>query len=149
MADVKTLENDGDVDAYLARVTPASRRDDALALRALLERVTGQPARLWGTSIVGFGRHHYVYASGREGDTAAVSFAPRASATTINLADGVDAHADRLAALGPHTVGAGCLYIKRLADVDTGVLEELLRTSYEHVTGGSVSEGSATPGDGT
>ena len=142
MADVKTVEHDGDVDAFLARVTPAARREDALTMRALLERVTGQPARMWGTSIVGFGRFHYRYASGHQGVTPAVSFAPRASATTVYLVDGVDAHAERLAALGPHRVGVGCLYLKRVADGDAGVLEEILRASYAQVTGGG-------PGPGT
>ena len=134
MTESKTLENDGDVDAFLAAVTPEVRRRDALVLRALMERVTGRPARMWGPSIVGFGRYHYRYASGREGDMAAAGFSPRKAATTVYLVDGFDAYADDLARLGPHSTGASCLYLKRLDDVDLGVLEEIVRRSYAVVT---------------
>jgi len=137
MAENKTVETDGDVDAFLAAVRPDARRRDALTLRALMERVTGRPARLWGPSIVGFGRYHYRYPSGREGEMAAVGFSPRKAALTVYLVDGLEAHADALARLGPHSVGAACLYLRRLDDVDLGVLEEMVRRSYATVTAGT------------
>lgn len=130
----KTQENDGDVEAFLDAVPDEARRQDGRTLLDLLARVTGQPARLWGTSIVGFGRYHYAYPSGREGDAPAAGFSPRAAASTLYLMDGIDQHADLLASLGPHKVGKGCLYVKRLADVDLGVLEEIVRRSYATLT---------------
>ena len=137
MAETRTRETDGDVDAFLAAVQPDHRRRDAVALRTLMERVTGQPARLWGPSIVGFGRYHYRYASGREGEMAAASFSPRRASTTVYVVDGFAAYTDELARLGPHTLGAACLYLKRLDDVDLGVLEEIVRRSYATVTAGT------------
>ena len=141
MAETTTVETGGDVDAFLAGVEPEGRRRDALALRALMERVTGQPARMWGPSIVGFGRYHYRYPSGREGEMAAASFSPRKAATSVYVVDGFDAYADDLARLGPHTVGASCLYLKRLDDVDLRVLEDIVRRSYATVTSGTFGTG--------
>ena len=94
---------------------------------------------LWG-SIVGFGSYHYTYASGREGDTAAVSFAPRKAATTVYLVDGVAAHQDELARLGPHTTGVGCLYLKDLDTVDLDVLEKFVGDTYRTLTAGVHTE---------
>ena len=127
---LKTVENDGDVDAFLASVADETRRRDARTLLGLMTRVTGHTARLWGPSIVGFDRYHYVSSSGREGDWPATAFSPRKAATTVYLMDGVDAHTDLLGRLGPHSVGKGCLYMKRLADVDLEVLETIVRRSY-------------------
>lgn len=126
----KTTENDGDVDAFVAAIEHPVRRADAEALLELMERATGQPPRMWGASIVGFGSYHYRYASGREGDAAAVGFSPRKASTTVYLNDGFDAYADDLARLGPHTTSVSCLYLKRLEDVDLGVLEDMVRRSY-------------------
>ena len=127
---LKTVENDGDVDAFLASVADETRRRDARTLLGLMTWVTGHTARLWGPSIVGFDRYHYVSSSGREGDWPATAFSPRKAATTVYLMDGVDAHTDLLGRLGPHSVGKGCLYMKRLADVDLEVLETIVRRSY-------------------
>ena len=99
-----------DLQEFLAGVTPEKRRRDAQTLLALFREVTGEEPRL-DRGMIGFGSYHYRYASGREGDAAAASFAPRTAATTIYLMDGVDAHADALARLGPHTTGVGCVYI--------------------------------------
>ncbi|HYO39571.1 MAG TPA: DUF1801 domain-containing protein [Nocardioidaceae bacterium] len=124
---------DAKVRAHLDAVPGAARRRDAETLVELMQRVTGEPPRLWG-SIVGFGAHHYRYESGREGDTPAVGFAARKAASTIYLVDGVAHHADLLADLGPHTVGKGCLYVKDLALVDVEVLEAVVARSYASVT---------------
>ena len=136
----KTVENDGDVEAFLASVPDPTRRADAATMLALMTRVTGQPARLWGASIVGFGRYHYAYSSGREGDMAAAGYSPRKAATTIYLMDGVQRHEALLARLGPHTLGQGCLYLKRLDDVDLGVLEAIVSDSYATLTAGTFSD---------
>jgi hypothetical protein len=133
MADMLTVENDGDVEAFLASVANESRRTDARTLIDLMQRVTGQPPRMWGPSIIGFGRYHYRYASGREGDMCAAGFSPRTTATTVYF-EGFDDYADDLARLGPHTTSVSCLYIKRLDDIDLGVLEDMVRRSYATVT---------------
>ena len=88
---------------------------------------------MWGT-IVGFGRYHYRYASGREGDSPAAGFAARKAATTVYVANGVGAHADLLERLGPHTTGVGCIYMKDLAEVDLDILETITSQSYAALT---------------
>ncbi len=133
----KTVENDGDVAAFLDAVEPARRREESRTLLALMERATGQPPRMWGTSIVGFGRYHYRYASGREGDAAAAGFSPRKASLTVYFPPGFDEdYADGLSRLGPHTTSVSCLYLKTLEGVDLAVLEEMVRRAYERVTSG-------------
>jgi hypothetical protein len=106
------------------------REEDCRALVAMMERVTGEPAKLWGKNIVGFGSYHYKYESGHEGDTCLAGFAPRKSALTLYLQPGFEAKvAPDLKKLGKHKTGKGCLYVKRLADVDADVLERIVRKS--------------------
>jgi hypothetical protein len=133
----KTAPTDADVDAFIAAVEHPVRRRDAERLIALMSGITGEPPRMWGSTLVGFGTYHYRYATGREGDAGAAGFSPRKTATTVYLPDGVDAHADLLATLGPHTTGVSCLYIKDLDAIDVGVLEEVVRRSYATVTAGT------------
>ena len=139
---------DDDVRAFLDRVQHPVRRRDADTMLELMEHVTGQPARMWGASIVGFGSYHYRYESGREGDAAAAGFSPRKGATTVYLADGVGAHPDLLERLGPHTTGVGCLYLKDLEQVDLGVLEALVRASYETLSAGTYGRRAREGGEG-
>ena len=124
-----------DVTAHLDSVQSPVRRRDADTLIGLMQRVTGQEPRMWAT-IVGFGRYHYRYASGREGDAPAAGFAPRKAATTVYVMDGVDAYSDLLDRLGPHTTGVGCIYIKDLEKVDLDALEAIVGRSYERLTAG-------------
>jgi hypothetical protein len=126
-----------EVDEFLAGVTPGARRRDAHTLLDLMRRVTGQEPELQHPGIVGFGRYHYEYASGRTGDAAAAGFAPRSSSTVVYLSDGTAAHAEALSKLGPHTAGVGCLYLKNLDDIDLAVLEAVVRSSYETLTAGT------------
>ena len=133
----KTVPTDVDVTEFLDAVENPVRRRDAATLAALMTRVTGEQPRMWGPTIVGFGTYHYRYPSGREGDSSAAGFSPRKTATTIYLPDGVDAHAELLATLGPHTLGKGCLYLKDLETVDLAALEEIVRRSYATVTTGT------------
>jgi hypothetical protein len=125
---------DDDVAAFLDRVASPVRRRDAGTLLALFERVTGQPPRMWGPSIIGFGEYHYRYASGRSGDASAAGFSPRKAASTVYLADGVEPYAAELERLGEHSTGAGCLYLKNLEAVDLEVLESILAASYQRVS---------------
>ena len=121
---------DADVEAFLAAIPDDRRREDARALCAVMAEATGEPAAMWGSSIVGFGSYHYRYDSGREGDAALASFSPRKAATVVYLAgyfDGRDA--ELVERLGPVKTGKGCLYVKRLDDVDQAALRELIDRS--------------------
>jgi len=133
------MEVDDDVRRFVDAVTPERRRRDAETLLALMHRATGQPPRLEGTAI-GYGRYHYRYASGREGDAAAAGFAPRKAATSVYLMDGVGAHATDLARLGRHTTGVGCVYLKNLDDIDLEVLEQIVARSYRTLTAGTYGQ---------
>jgi hypothetical protein len=125
-----------DVRAYLDGISSPRRRRDAETMVELMRRATGEEPLMWG-SIVGFGRYHYEYASGRAGDSAAAGFAARKAATVVYLADGVGAHTQLLERLGPHTTGVGCIYLKDLDAVDVGVLETIVSRSYTTLTAGT------------
>ncbi|MEV0285898.1 MULTISPECIES: DUF1801 domain-containing protein [unclassified Kribbella] len=135
-----------DVAEHLEKVRSAKRRRDAETMLGLMGRVTGEEPRMWAT-VIGYGQYHYHYASGRQGDAPAAGFAPRAAATTVYLNDGVAAHADLLAKLGPHTTGVGCLYLKDLTDIDLDVLETIVRNSYESLTSGTYTQRARESGD--
>ncbi len=130
MAELKTRENDASVDAFLAKVADPVRRQECATVRALMERVTGEPARMWGPSIVGFGRYTYRSpATGREGEWMRTGFSPRKGALTLYLMSGFKPLADLMEKLGKYTTGSSCLYLKRLSDVDLKVLEQAVRRS--------------------
>lgn len=134
--DPKTTATDGDVRDFVAAVPDDRRRRDAELLVDLLGEATGEPPVLWGTSIVGFGTRHYRYPSGREGDTAAVGFSPRAGRTVLYLTGGIEEYADLLAALGPHRTGTACLYLPRVEEVDRTVLREIAVRSHRAAAAG-------------
>src|SRR5262249_25879987 len=118
------------VEDFLAEVPDGQRREDARRLCAMMEQITGEPPAMWGTSIIGLGAYHYRYASGHSGDSALASFAPRSQHLVIYLVGGYESrHQPVLARLGPHKTGKGCLYLKRLDDVDQDVLRELIDRS--------------------
>lgn len=129
----KTVPHDGDVAAFLERTASGERRADCASLCALMQAVTGEPPVLWGTSIVGFGSYHYVYASGRSGDAPLIGFAPRKGDLTIYVIPGFSDYEADLAQLGPHKTGKSCLYIKRLADLDAAVLKRICSRSVSAV----------------
>ena len=126
MAANKTQPTDMDPQEFIARFDPL-RRNEASRLLELFEDVTGFPAVMWGPSIIGFGRYHYRYASGREGDFLATGFSPRKSAISVYIMPGYADYSDILKDLGKHKTGKSCLYIKRLTDVDLDVLAKLIR----------------------
>jgi hypothetical protein len=132
-AEAKTRPTASSVQQHLAAIDDPVRRQDGQALADLMQRVTGQPALLWGGSIVGFGSYHYRYASGHEGDSCQVGFAARKNDLTVYLVAGFDGQPELLARLGKHKMGKACLYIKRLADVDLQVLEALVAGSVAEV----------------
>lgn len=131
----KTQPTEASVSQYLSSIEDEARRKDAKAFAKLAEKATGAKPVMWGTGIVGFGRVHYVYASGREGDTAAVGFAARKNALAVYGLKNYDESPELLEKLGPHGSGKGCLYIKKLAAINVGVLEKLIKTAYANRTG--------------
>jgi hypothetical protein len=135
MYEAKTRPTDAKVADYLNAIADESRRADCTALVAMMEQVTGKPATMWGTGIVGFGQYHYTYASGHEGDWCLIGFAARKHDISIHLLAGYADERSKalLARLGRHKTGKACLYVKRLADVDRGVLMELMTHSVAAV----------------
>ena len=116
MAELKTKKNDGDVTAFLNTVENETKREDCFAIAKLMEEVTGEPATMWGESIVGFGIYHYKYASGRAASWFLCGFAPRKQSLTLYIMSGFDQYDDLMAKLGKHKTGKSCLYIKKLTD---------------------------------
>jgi hypothetical protein len=133
MAESPTMQpSEGDVEAFLEALPNPQRRDDARILVALLSELTQEPPALWAAGIVSFGRYHYRYASGREGDAPLAGFASRATHLVVYLIGGfADRHTRLLERLGPHTTGKSCLYVKHLSDIDLHVLGELVSRSVE------------------
>jgi len=129
MAANKTVETGADVAAFVNGIADPGQLADAAALIDVLARASGEPPKMWGPSIIGFGTHRYRYESGREGEICRIGFSPRKGKTVI-YGMGVEDHADILARLGKHSTGKGCLYLKRLADVDLSVLEELTAAAW-------------------
>ena len=129
MSDLKTQPTDASVEDFLAAVEPARRREDALAVCALMREITGEAPVLWGSSIVGFGRYTYVNSTRKPADWPIIGFSPRKAALTVYIMPGFTAQTDLLDRLGPHTTSVSCLYIKRLDQIDVGVLRELCEWS--------------------
>jgi hypothetical protein len=133
MAENKTQAHDGDVTAFINGVADEGQRADAHAIAAMMTRLSGEPPKMWGPSIIGFGSYHYKYDSGREGDSLRIGFSPRKGQTVLYLIDGYAGKEAQLARLGKHKLGKSCLYIKRLSDVDTSVLEEMVVGSLAYM----------------
>lgn len=125
MAEEKTRPTAVSVEAFIAAVEDHRRREDAAAVVALLTRATGLAPTMWGSSIIGFGRYHYRYDSGHEGDAPLVGFAPRKANLVFYMAAGEDARTGFLNRLGKHRTGKGCVYVNRLSDIDPDVLVEM------------------------
>ena len=129
----KTQPTTTSVESFLATIDDDGKRADASALAAVMAEVTGLQGRMWGASIVGFGSYHYRYASGREGDFFQTGFSPRKRALTVYVLSGFAEHQALLGRLGKHATGKSCLYIRRLADVDLGVLREIIEHSVRYI----------------
>jgi hypothetical protein len=132
MPENKTKATTLSVTAYIDSLSDPTRRSDAKELVRLMQRGSGEKPKLWGTSIVGFGSYHYRYDSGREGDAPLIAFAPRKAALVLY---GMLSHSEAkalLAKLGKHATGKGCLYIKKLSEVDKNVLETLIKNAITH-----------------
>lgn len=134
MSEMKTQKNDTDVIAFLNGIENEQRRKDSFLLLELMKEITGEQPVMWGDSIIAYGSFHYNYSSGREGDWMKVGFSPRKPALTLHLSYGIEEKQDLLQHFGKHKTGKACLYIKKLEEVDTGVLRELIeQTLAEYV----------------
>ena len=127
----KTTATEASVAEYLAAVEPEEKRADAATLDALFREVTGFEPRMWGPAIVGYGRYHYVYKTGREGDFLATGFSPRAREFSIYIMPGYGEFGPVLDRLGKHRIGKSCLYVRRLSDIDIDALRELIRAGLK------------------
>ncbi len=135
MAEIKTKATEMSVDEFIEAVPIEQRREDAKKLRAMMERLTGEQAKMWGPSIIGFGQYHYKYESGHGGTMARLGFSPRKAELVLYvLVEGdQERQQAQLARLGKHRTGKCCLYVRKLADVDEAVLEELTADSLAYM----------------
>jgi hypothetical protein len=133
MAENKTRPTKLSVAAFIEALTDRTRRADAKALVKLMQSATAEKPKMWGPSIIGFGSYHYKHDSGREGDMPLIGFSPRKDATVLYNMGGFSGSEALRAKLGKHTTGKGCLYIKKLAEVDQQVLETLVLKSVDAV----------------
>jgi hypothetical protein len=132
MAEQKTKPTEQTVTSFLERVPDEKVKKDCFDLIQLMEKATGFPAKMWGTSIIGFGQYHYKYESGHEGDSCLAGFSPRKQNISLYVM-GFDNRPALLEKLGKHKAAKGCLYIKRLSDIDQQVLEQLVKDSVAYL----------------
>ena len=131
MADNKTTKTGASVTEFLRSIENPQMRADAKKVASIMRRVTGKRAKMWGSSIVGYGTYHYKYASGREGDFMVTGYSPRKKALTVYVMPGFSKFAPLMKKLGKYKTGKSCLYIKRLSEVNEDVLEQLIDQSVQ------------------
>lgn len=134
MTELKTKLNDASVEAFLNTVADERKRRDAFTILALMQEITQAEPKMWGDSIVGFGSYRYHYASGRQGDWLIVGFSPRKQALTLYFMPGFEQQGELLSKLGKHTTGKGCLYIKKLDDIDLPTLRKMIEQAVGQVS---------------
>ena len=132
-ADLKTKKTESSVEDFLSEIADKNVREDCKKIAEMMQKATNSEPKMWGASIVGFGERHLKYESGRELDSMEIAFAPRKQNLTLYLTNGEALDADLLAKLGKHKLGKGCLYFKRLSDVNEEVLENLIEKSVENI----------------
>ena len=132
-ADLKTKENTASVAAFINAIENETKRQDCRKILTLMKNVTQKKPKMWGTNMVGFGRYHYSYASGREGKLFVIGFSPRKQYISIYIMPGFSKFDSLTKKLGKHKTGSCCLYIKRLDDVDLRILEKLVTSSVKYM----------------
>ncbi len=132
-AKLKTTQNDKSPKDFIASVENDQRRKDAKTLLKLFNRVTGMKPKMWGSSIIGYGRYEYKYESGREGEFMMTGFSPRKTSSTIYIMPGYQDLSEMLDRLGKHKTGKSCLYINKLSDIDLDVLEEIINFGLDYM----------------
>ena len=140
MAEPKTKLNNASVDRFLNSIKDDQVREDCWTIVDIMQKATKAKPKMWGTSIVGFGTRRYTYANGREADWMVTAFSPRKQNITLYLMGGFAGYDELMAALGRHSCGKSCLYIKRLSDVHLPTLTKLVRASVQHATKTSPSD---------
>lgn len=133
MAELKTKPTNQSVEKFIKSIAEADTRADCQAIMQIMKQATKAEPKMWGASIVGFGRYHYKYASGREGDWPLTGFSPRKQNLTLYIMPGFARYEELMQKLGKYKTGKSCLYIKKLADVDMAVLKQLVKQSVEYM----------------
>jgi hypothetical protein len=132
MAKNKTTENDLNVSDYVSKITDTTKQSDFQKVIELMQKVSGFEPKMWGTAIVGFGSYHYVYESGREGDAPIIGCSARVNAITLYLGTNFENREELLNQLGKYKSSKGCLYLKKLEDINSKVLETMIKNSIEY-----------------
>ena len=130
----KTVATESSVSAFLDSIEDKEKRNAAKKILNLMEKISGDRAKMWGPSIIGFGTYHYKYESGREGDFFKIGFSPRKQNLTLYIMPGFDRYEELMQKLGKYKTGKSCLYVKKLEDIDWSVLEELTSRAYQYMT---------------
>lgn len=130
MADLKTKQTEESIITFLNKVEDEQKRKDSFEIVEMMRKATGQPPKMWGSSIIGFGSYHYKYDSGHEGDMCIIGFAPRKQNIALYIPGGIHKYDDLLEKLGKHKTGKGCLYINSLDKVDLKVLQSIFKKSF-------------------
>ncbi|WP_017496045.1 DUF1801 domain-containing protein [Flavobacterium sp. WG21] len=133
MAQNKTIETENSVADFINTVEDTTKKNDAFELVRLMQEQTGFEAKMWGPSIIGFGSYHYKYASGREGDAPLVAFSPRKAAISLYVYASPEKREELLSEFGKHKAEKGCIYVKKLSDIDLEILKKMISVSVEHL----------------
>jgi uncharacterized protein DUF1801 len=134
MAENKTRQTGISPREFLDRIADKEKKEDALVLLSMMEKITAKKPVMWGPSIIGFGKLHYEYASGHSGDICICGFSPRKHQISLYLSCNLEDYKDLLVKLGKHKTGKGCLYIKKMQDVNIKALETLIKKTYQDAT---------------
>ena len=130
----KTQETAASVDDFLNSLDNQKKRADCFQLKSWMETLSGEPAKMWGKAIIGFGSYHFKYESGREGDFMKIGFSPRAQNLSIYIIPGFERYTELLEIIGKYKTGKSCLYVKKLEDIDSDILQELITESFNYMT---------------
>jgi hypothetical protein len=134
MAKNKTTETENSVTDFINAVEETTKRNDSFELVKIMQEESGFEPKMWGPGIIGFGSYHYKYASGHEGDAPLVAFSPRKTAISLYCYAATENKEELLSILGKHKASKGCIYIKKLADIDTEILKKMISASIKNVT---------------
>ena len=133
MSDLKTKQNEKSVEEFLEKIEDPEKKKASKQILKILETISKNEAKMWGDSIIGFGKYHYKYKSGREGDWMRIGFSPRKQNLTLYIMDGFEKYSELMEKLGKFKTGKSCLYIKKLQDIDIKILKELIKESLIHM----------------
>lgn len=130
----KTIYTDSDVIAFIENLAQASQKEDSYQLISLMEGVTGESAKMFGSSIIGFGKYHYKYESGHEGEAPLLGFSPRKASISLYIFTGGEVQENLLKQLGKYKMGKACIYVKKMSDIDSNVLTEMMLTTVDFLS---------------